>query len=264
MSMWLWWFAAKITGPCRSRRGARAPRRVDAREDRGRAAESRSAGWRGGARAPASDRFHDGKLDRLGRPATVARSPPARLERPRSCLEVGDGRRRANAPSSMRRLERVLERHHQLDALERAQPELVERRRRRRSSRPGAKRARSAAHVASLRAARRRRAAALPPRSHARSSRALQLPRALGARQLGSRARPARGADLLMIAELRVGLRARRRRRRRPASSTSTACTRSSRRPGGDAPTTAESRTPGMRVQRRARRPRERRSALPA
>ena len=88
------------------------------RQDPGRQAE------RGGPRAPASARFHDGKstgsASALGcRPAAVDQRAQVR----RASARAGE---RAFVDA---RLEAILERHHQLDALERAQPELLERRR---------------------------------------------------------------------------------------------------------------------------------------
>ena len=105
-SMWLWWFARRSPGR-RDRAGARALRRAATRT-RARAAGSRSAGSRGGRRARASARFHDGKVDRLGRRRVARRRAlderaqlpeiaRARRTRPRRCASGTRPRARPSA-----------------------------------------------------------------------------------------------------------------------------------------------------------------------
>ena len=84
-------------------------------------------------------RFQDGKSIGSAQRAAAA-APGAAVERPGQRFEVGHGAGGRELAFVDRDLQRFLERHHQLDALERAQSELVDRRRAGRRMRPGAKR----------------------------------------------------------------------------------------------------------------------------
>ena len=110
----------------RTRRGVRgAPARAPRRWRRsGRGAESRSAGWRGAGRARAAIGSTTGSRSPRLRPPLPGRPRRAAGQR----VEVGDGPRGAEARLVDGDLERLFERHHQLDAFERAQPERVDRR----------------------------------------------------------------------------------------------------------------------------------------
>ena len=144
------------------------------------------------------------------------------------------------------RLEPILERHHQLDALERAEAQLLERVSRRRPARPRANRASSASSGSPpLRGA----AAAAPVATQSRIAAPLQLPRAFGARQLA--AGPDRdAADALMILQPRVGVADDALRRRRPARAPAPRA-RAPVAPSAT-PTTADSRTPGCALSTRS------------
>ena len=78
MSRWLWWLAAKITGPCERREVLEAVD-LELHED---AAERQDPGRQARApqrRAPASDRFHAGKS--IGSADATGRGAPG-FERP--------------------------------------------------------------------------------------------------------------------------------------------------------------------------------------
>ena len=117
--------------------------------------------------------------------------------------------------------------------------------------RPGANRASTTRRCASR--ARRPAGARRParPSSHCLQLAALQLARALGARQLGP-GPERRGPDLLVIAELRVRAAHHLVEIESRVAEDSTACTRSAVDPGSDAPTTAESRHAGQLVEDRS------------
>ena len=141
------------------------------------------------------DRFHDGNS--TGSAGGIwpggACSSKARRE--------AMSRASANLPSSIGALKGVLERDHQLHAVERAQAELFDRRVRRQILAPGILRnQRGQAIGARLDEA--RGASLNDPVAHDGS---LQLPRSFGARQLALRPHQ-RAADLLLIFELGVGL----------------------------------------------------------
>ena len=202
----------------RDRADARAPRRaVHANDARQRQDPGRQADAADRARRPRPVPRRE--VDRLGRRRVARRRA---LDERAQLAEVARFGERAFVDA---RLKRVLERHHQLDALERAQPELLERRRRRqivaarRTSRPAPRARRCPAARA---AARRRRSS--PSRGSPRASACACL-RCAAAR---APARPAR-----------AGSSGDRRAARSPArttasasmpgSRTSTACTRSLR-----------------------------------
>ena len=208
---------------------------ADPREDARERQDPRRQARRAGSRAPASERFHDGNSTGSAGGGVAGRAPARRALR--SCADVARAGERAFVDA---RLERVLERHHQLDAFERAQPELLERRRRRRRRR--ARRTSRPARPAIVGAGRtaRRAAAALHPVANRR---ALQLARALGARQLAL-GPDERAADPLVIARAARSPRGRPRRRSTPGLEHqhgvhALLAVRSR------TPTTADSRTPG-------------------
>ena len=227
------------------------------REQRARAAGSTSAGSLARTSHAQPRPVPRGELDRLRRAPTARvvgrrcrassrwrRGAPAReSSAPHERLQVGERARLGEGRLVHRHLEPLLERHQQLDALERAQPQFVERRRRRSSGGPPRDEARH--DLLQRRAARpvARAACGCAAAVHPRLDLApLQLARALGARQLV--AGPDRhAADLLVIAELRVGVaddRVRDRRRARAPAPRARAPRRRAARP-----TTAASRTPG-------------------
>ena len=97
-------------------------------------------------------------------------------------------------------LKGVFERHHQLDALQRAQPQLLERRLRRQIGPACVLRHQGGERVGAGLHGARRRGAALRPLANRR---AFQLACAFGPRQLGLRPQE-RASNLLMIVELRI------------------------------------------------------------
>ena len=214
--------------------GARSPSTRSPGEQRARAAESRSAGSTRRIARASHDRFHAGKSTGSAGGASLG---GALLDERAQLTEIARARERAFVDP---RLERVLERDHQLDALERAQARAPRASSSARDSSRPAYFASSAAS-ASVPCWTRRGAA---PRLHPLANRrALEFPRAFGARQLGLGPHQ-RAPDLLMIA----------RAARWPARTTA-----SGSMPGVEhehrvhallaircgTPTTAESRTPG-------------------
>ena len=233
--MWLWWLAAKITGPSmrvemlaaldahprEDPRERQDPgRQADAPERARRPATGSSAGKSTGS---AGAHAADGRL--LDERPQLRRRRALRRTRLRRCasetrLRAPPSARRARASSSPSSSSVVV-------GDTSARPAYLRDERRQRDRCPA-----------------RTGCGAPPLFTHSRIDRALQLPRAFGARQL--RLRPdERAPDPLMIRELPRWRRGRRRRDRRRDRATSTACTRSSPLRADGAPTTAESRTPG-------------------
>ena len=203
-SMWLWWFA----------------RRSPARRDRCRCSRPST---RIHANTRASGRIQVGRLhaaDRARRPRSVPRREVDRLGRRRVA------RRRALDERAQLRRRRAPRRTRLRRCASETRPRAPPSARRARASSGPAPRASSPAtdrrgRRTSRPAPRARRRPPRPARGAAAARhpvadrRALQLPRAFGARQLGL-GPDQRAADLLMIGELRVRLRGRPRRRRRP------------------------------------------------
>ena len=236
--------------------GARA---LDLRATRRRGASGRI---HVGRLARRSARIGDGtipgrEVDRLGG-RTIARAARCRLRADGvSASRSADGGRGGKFRLVDRDLHRFLERHHQLDAFERAQPELVDRRARRDRSRPGAKRSSTDAHRArrvgaACGAACRCAAVA----SHSCSSRRLsfRVPSVRGSSAPGPERR---GADFLVILEPGIGL-LHHVVEIRPGAATSTACTRSAVRPGLRRADDGRLVHPRHARSARVRRPRER------
>ena len=202
----------------RDRAAARAPRRASTRTARAERQNPESAGSRAGTRAPATSRFHAGKsTGSAGGGVAVRRLFDQRSQLP-TVARLGE---RALVDA---RLKRVLERDHQLDAIERAQPELLERRLRRQRRR-GRRTSRPAPRARRRRPATRRRRAR-------RSSPSRGSPRVSACACLRCAAAP------VPARRARAGSSDDRRAARSPprttasasapGSSTSTACTRSS------------------------------------
>ena len=171
---------------------------------------------RGGRAAPARRGSTTGS-----RPARSTSACSRRRCR-RSCSQLGE---RLRASANLRfvdaRLELILERDHQLDALERAQAQLLERRRAARR-RGRARTSRAAPRPDRLPCAAHRLRARSPP---SRGSPRASASRAFGARQLA--VRPDRdAANALMILQLQRSPSRTTASASAPGSSTSTACTR--------------------------------------
>ncbi len=165
------------------------------------------------------------EVDRLGRRRLAGRGA---LDQRSQLTEILRAGKRAFVDA---RLERVLERDHQLDPIQRAQPQLLQRGLRREVLAAGVFRDQRRERVGALLHQARRGAAVLDPLA---DRGALELARAVGARQLGL-GPDERAADLLMVVELGVGLAHHRvrvdRRVRGPAPRARALRIRSARRP---------------------------------
>ena len=237
MSKWLWWLAAKMTGPSRPARCS-SPRTSSDRNSRmgGRIHDGRLT--RRAARA-GSDRLQDGNTNGFGR-RRLGRL--ARLERRDEGVEIRDGRGGAEPRFVDRHFERVLDGDHQLDPLERAEAELVDGGvgRDRTPGSESLQKPRDATPLARAvlrRAARRATGAARVASASSFPRSAAALPRSTGRRRGSSDGPAAAGSPAARSAS-----------RSTPASATRTACTRSAELPvpATGAPTTADSRTPGI------------------